>query len=855
MNKYSYTVVTSLYGTLNKSFDSNGNKTSNAILLHGNYNVEYIESIKQLFEKFKNLSPNQAIMQSVPKNGLMCGEIVADKFNDKTGYYLSKTQQDFEYSFNHILCFDHDASDEGFKIETPEQYVEVICDIDPKLKECQIGVTYGSSNCIYKDSVSLSDKKSFHMYILIENASNEKVKEYIDYLSNEACKKGYSHIKISKSGSLLERTCFDKAPTTPESLLFEAKPTLAPNITQQKPDDYFYNLQGGARDLNDIPFNDNKSKEIFQKMKEEVSFKAKTIREEFIKTEAQDLVTKRDITIEKAVEIIKNKVEDSILTPDTVLITKDKGEIAVLDILNEPTKYNKVSVLDPLGTNPNEFCAMIFNNEHNMIVHSFKHGGKNYYIQPDMDFIKMKCNNYLKADDTSNKEFVKEIKKYCTQLKLLNDDRRQIAEILLTKKAINSINDLNIDINFPDFEIRNKNKILKPTIDNLKVVLTSYKIQTSYDEILKEPIINIPNLKDNTDDSINTKFAYLKSEVTKYNLNKKVVDDYLPAIIDGNSINPLMDMVKSQNWDGIDRISELVSCIISPDEEFFVKNLITLWLIQCVAAWDSCDESPIQYVKDRFEQVLTFQGDQGVRKTQFFESLLPPDFSKYILTGQHLNTKNKDIVKQCISCGICELGELDATFKIAVEELKAFLSKPNDKFRLPYARSESSFKRKTSFCATVNPEEFLLDPTGNRRFLLITVTEILFDKYLQIDKQQLFAQAYEMYKQGHKWWIDQTQDKDIYEMLNNKHKKHIVTTAIDEIAQKVINATLNSNISNGYVASFSKKYVSATDIVSKYAPNLATKRGSISKLKQLLKKETRIEMKDNEFLVILPERL
>jgi putative DNA primase/helicase len=45
-----------------------------------------------------------------------------------------------------------------------------------------------------------------------------------------------------------------------------------------------------------------------------------------------------------------------------------------------------------------------------------------------------------------------------------------------------------------------------------------------------------------------------------------------------------------------------------------------------------------------------------------------------------------------------------------------------DKLRLPYARTDSEFQRRTVFAASVNPEEFLQDETGNLRWWVLPVT-------------------------------------------------------------------------------------------------------------------------------------
>ena len=70
--------------------------------------------------------------------------------------------------------------------------------------------------------------------------------------------------------------------------------------------------------------------------------------------------------------------------------------------------------------------------------------------------------------------------------------------------------------------------------------------------------------------------------------------------------------------------------------------------------------------------------------------------------GHLLDPTNKDSVKLAISAWITELGEIDATFRKAdIAALKAFISKRVDKFRRPYAMSDSAYPRQTIFVGTV----------------------------------------------------------------------------------------------------------------------------------------------------------
>ncbi|MCG3691101.1 virulence-associated E family protein [Aliarcobacter butzleri] len=191
----------------------------------------------------------------------------------------------------------------------------------------------------------------------------------------------------------------------------------------------------------------------------------------------------------------------------------------------------------------------------------------------------------------------------------------------------------------------------------------------------------------------------------------------------------------------------------------------------------------------KFEQVLLIQGIQGLSKTKLFSKLL--DFNgmnKYFKAGAKLNPSDKDTIIQSIGFGIVELGEIDSTFrKSDIAELKAFLSNTYDQVRLPYDRTASKYKRRTSFCASVNETSFLVDQTGNRRFLILSLIAILFSKVEKIDFFQLWGQVGQLYKNGTKWWLDRADinDKLILDELELLHASHIKTTMIDDIVFEI----------------------------------------------------------------------
>ena len=146
--------------------------------------------------------------------------------------------------------------------------------------------------------------------------------------------------------------------------------------------------------------------------------------------------------------------------------------------------------------------------------------------------------------------------------------------------------------------------------------------------------------------------------------------------------------------------------------------------------------------------------------------------------GLLVKPDDKDSVRLVTSFWLVELGELDATFSLSGQsQLKAFTTRDTDELRLPYARKESKFARRTVFFGSVNPREFLHDDTGNRRYWTIEAKSI--NHQHEIDMYQLWAQIYHMHQQGE----SHIPNADEYAALNESNEQYL---AVDPIEERIL---------------------------------------------------------------------
>ena len=205
------------------------------------------------------------------------------------------------------------------------------------------------------------------------------------------------------------------------------------------------------------------------------------------------------------------------------------------------------------------------------------------------------------------------------------------------------------------------------------------------------------------------------------------VYDYL--LMGASKYHPARDWVDEYRWDGEDRLEALFQTLNVKTDKELAREYLKVWSIQTAKC----------LVGDKgftAELVLVLKGDQDAGKTRWIKALAPEEFIK---TGLHIDPKNKDAVLEANSTWINELGEFDSmTRKVDHAILKAYLSKSYDDIRKHYAHTEDRIPRKTSFCASVNNDSFLVDDTGNRRYLVIEVGNNI-DSDHGIDMQQYWA--------------------------------------------------------------------------------------------------------------------
>jgi hypothetical protein len=258
------------------------------------------------------------------------------------------------------------------------------------------------------------------------------------------------------------------------------------------------------------------------------------------------------------------------------------------------------------------------------------------------------------------------------------------------------------------------------------------------------------------DSELNTWATRVEKETGKH-IGGERFYRYVDSIAQKHPYDPLRDWFDSlPKWDGTtDYIQALIQTLRTENPALFYADL-RKWLIGAYATgyYGAIRRRTLN------ELFLILQSDeQGAGKTTWLDYLIPPALMEY----RYLGTISKDKDSTAIQSEhwISINDELETFRKADHKWLKALLSETEYTYRPPYARVGEKRPRRISYCGSTNESTFLTDPTGNRRYLVHTVSNIDTDRLYSVPIEMVWAQARVLHEQGVPHWLtaDEIQER------------------------------------------------------------------------------------------------
>jgi len=219
------------------------------------------------------------------------------------------------------------------------------------------------------------------------------------------------------------------------------------------------------------------------------------------------------------------------------------------------------------------------------------------------------------------------------------------------------------------------------------------------------------------------------------------------------SINPVQEYLKAvaAKYDRQERLTTWLSVYMGCEDSPFTRLAGKWWLKSAVARAFTMSEAGVQV-----DTVLVFEGDQGLGKSENLRTL----FGKWFSEADLGDLKSKESALLLAGVWGLDLAEGDLLTRASTRAQKSFLTKRWDDIIPKYSNRRTRRVRRCVFSLTINDRDnYLLDPTGNRRYLPVTVVRKCDRDALARDLNQLWAEAYLSWQQEPVWWETTDEEK------------------------------------------------------------------------------------------------
>lgn len=224
------------------------------------------------------------------------------------------------------------------------------------------------------------------------------------------------------------------------------------------------------------------------------------------------------------------------------------------------------------------------------------------------------------------------------------------------------------------------------------------------------------------------------------------IQDIIAEVAEQNEYSPVAEYLRSlpivTDTSILDRISETYFGVSGEIYTTFIRKTLIAAVNRALVPGCKVDTA------------LILPGKQGYRKSTFFR----------ILAGDYFDdsmgsSSEKDERLKLHQSWFIEWSELERIFgRKDASAAKAFVTSETDKIRPPYGRDIQDLPRPSIIMATTNQDEFLVDPTGARRFWVIPVSKKIDTNRLMEERDAIWAAAMAAHKSGELCYLNDEEE-------------------------------------------------------------------------------------------------
>jgi len=278
-----------------------------------------------------------------------------------------------------------------------------------------------------------------------------------------------------------------------------------------------------------------------------------------------------------------------------------------------------------------------------------------------------------------------------------------------------------------------KHKRPNNTYANAKAAIEKLGIKCWHDEFRSKHFsegYNIARLDGPVSDHAVSRMRDSIDKTFRFHPQKETMVEAITNACLTNSRNPIVDWLGSLAWDGTPRLDKMLHTYLGADDTTYIaavgSKLVCAMVRRAKTPGAKWDHMPI------------VEGPQGLRKSMWTKDLaiwrdLHTDTS--VLVGS-----TKEQMEIMGGKWVIEVGELTGFRESGRAKLKRFMTADSDTARMAYGRFSIDQLRSSVMIGTSNPEHYLNDPTGERRYWPFVAKQYYREEFLR-DRDQLFAEA------------------------------------------------------------------------------------------------------------------
>ncbi len=261
--------------------------------------------------------------------------------------------------------------------------------------------------------------------------------------------------------------------------------------------------------------------------------------------------------------------------------------------------------------------------------------------------------------------------------------------------------------------------------------------------------------------------------------SEKRIEGAIKVAANEYSYHPIRDYLNALQWDGQERVRHALHHFLGAEESKENYEMLKVFMLGAAAR--------VFRPGTKFEMMLCLVGGQGAGKSTFFRFLSVKDdwFSDDLR-----RLEDENVYRRLQGHWIIEMSEMIATVNAkSIEDIKSFLSRQKDTYKVPYATHPKDYKRQCVFAGTSNTLDFLpLDRTGNRRFLPVAVDPARAEVHILEDEKasrayidQMWAEVMAEYRKGN---VDLGLSRETEDYIRERQKEFMPE---DTLAVRILN--------------------------------------------------------------------